>query len=465
MEINNKRMKNRVFLLLSLFSLVFAGCTSESVDPGDVSRVNIEMLGKPGTDSVRLKFVPDEGSAFFEYAIGDDIDYEAFDNGTMEGIVTVEGDAPVEVMFPDLVPATVYTVYARAYSASGQSEGVNVFKFTTEDDRFKVEIQYLLDKSAGIILSFPQEYVMCRYMLGKAEDRQSFVDGTAEDIKTVSEIDNIYVLNYFTLEPSTEYVFYAIGTDRLGYETDLFEIPFETFASDECPNAEISADIDVFSGKYVITPNDKCGKVIGHVEFTGNSDGKLSGWNNDVMNMIYTWADFEMNDTYSEMGKPLEMVFNTPDMLNDYALDVFVIVCDDQMYPKGVIYKQYKTPAFDSSLPLPVPVEVSVSDITEKGATYHFNADESILGYMYETVEADWYDDIVKNDAGWYEDYLADIFFKNGKYFHYGTGEHSFIETNGYSNFRYYAAAVSMNGNGPRKGGWGKVTLVDYTTK
>lgn len=449
-----------LFCVAAAFMAV--SCSQEAVSEGAAS-VKAEVT-YCDTVSAKVMFTPTENSAYYEYVLVEGEAYNDFANRSIDGIVRVEGNEAQEVVFPSLLPFTVYTVYAESFAEGGTSAGVTVCKFSTEDSRFNIRLNYVLDKSAGVRITFPREYYACRYYLGTAADREAFINNTL-DCQTVTDIRDFHVENYFDLTPATEYVFYAIGTDRLGLETKLFELPFTTFAESECPSVEVSSDIDIYKGKYVFTPNAKCGKVIASIQYDGLLAGYLTGFSNDIVDMLLGWEGIQWQGTSSAFGgKPLEMEYINEDLTNDFVTEAMVVVCDENMNPAGVRYFRFSTPSFDETLPLPNKVDIQVSDITSKGATYHFTADESVLGYMYDTVDADWYDDFKENDSEWYDTYLHDRFFRNGYYFHYGSGEHTWTEETGQTNYRYYAAAAPMNGNGPRKGGWGEITLVEYTT-
>lgn len=447
--------------MIVLSALVFAwSCNEEPAGMGESSGIEISLMASD-TVSARILFSPDANTSYFEYMLGTEADYEAFKNRTDGDVEKVNGCDPVEIPFPGLVPNTIYTVYAQSFADNGKSLGINAFKFITKDNRFKIEKYYVLDNTAGIRIEFANEYYSCRYYLGSAADKDAFVKGEIEG-KTIANMEKWYIANYYDLKPETDYVFYAVGTDRLGIDTDLIEIPFRTFASDECPNVTLKTEVDIYTGNYEFVPNDKCGKIIGGV-YTA---GIFSGGTEDALATLIAWDRIQWNGTESSWGgESLQLSYTTPGLANDYELDVYAVVCDKEMTPVGVKYFKVSTPSLNENLEKPNPVKVEVSDITSKGATYTFKADETVFAYMYETVEADWYDDFMENNSDWYETYLHDTFFRNGQYFHYGKEDHQWTESAGQSNFRYYAAAAPMNANGPRTAGWGDITLVSYTTK
>ena len=456
-------------LFIACAAALLAACT-EMDDPGIKAKIDISVAGSSDSTSLKILFAPDERTAWFEYAIGGENDLSAFQDGSLEGITRVDGNSSEEVLFEGLEPSTYYSIFAKAYTSDGVSGGTNVLKVSTLDTRFHVELQYLLDDVAGFKVWFPQEFYQCRYYLGSAADKEAFLSGEIEGEYLV-EISNYQCVNYTDLKPQTEYVFYAIGEDRKGAKTELWEIPAVTCSSEECPNVAVSTDIDVYQGTYTISPNSHCGKIIGFVSLKGGIGDYYGGFNYDFISMFESWATSGWLNTATSSGsEPLVLTYVTPDMWNDVELELFVVIGDSEGNSAGVKRYSFSTPSFDESLALPNPGKIEVSSISNAGAVYTMEADETAIGYFYETVDADWYDDLKASDPQWSEHYLADTFYSNysennaAGYLHYGIGQHVYAETAGKSDYRYYAAIVPFNGNGPQEGGWGETTLVEYRT-
>ena len=457
-------------ILFFVLAVVMTACQKEEW-PGVTANVKMEVAAGPDESSVTIRFIPNEETAYFDYAIGTESDLSYFEDGSLEGIQRQQGSEAFEATFSGLEQNTVYAVFARAYADNGNAAGVNVFKVYVSRDGLDVQMRYLTDVSAGFRIDCIPEYAYVRYFLGSTDDKDAFLSGE-EYGEEVAEIDEYCGVNFLSLDAETDYVFYAIGTDRFGIESELFEIPFKTLRAGEFADVSISADIDIYSGTYAVTPNEHCGKYIVHVNEEGVLSSMLNGsFRNDIPYILESWCTLGewSNNTYvSENGSPMELTLVTKDMVAGAPIDAYVSTYDKDGNLVGVKYYGYSTPAFDESLALPGKVSISVTNVSEAGATYIYTADDpNILGYFYETVEADWYDDIMENDPSWNEYYLADTFWSNYEesgMFHYGTDEFIWAETGGQSDFRYYAAAVPVNGNGPVEGGWGEVALEEYTT-
>lgn len=462
-------MRKIIFSCICMSALAVFGC--EKIEEGKIeAKVGISALDYDDSTVVKVLFSPNEATARFEYAIGLPEDIDAFSSGAMPGILSVDGNSELEASFTGLDPSSIYSVYARPYDRKGNSGGISVLKVSTADSRFKAELQYVLDVSAGFRLSMTEEIYQCRYYLGKASDRDSFLSGEIEG-GYCTEVLEYECVNYFNLDPETEYVFFAVAEDRRGAETRLWEIPIRTFSPGECPNVSISSEIDVYQGTYSAVPNDLCGRVILSVSESGTVQLICpTGFYNDLVLMLDSWSTTNFHTFESYGGTPVSMTMVTSRMLNDQPVDLYVSIYDKNDEIAGIKYFPLSTPSFDEGLEIPNPVNIEISGITSAGAVYGITADQTALGYFYETVEADWYDDLKERDPGMSEYFLAETFLSNYSennatgYLHYGNGSYTWAETSGLPDFRYYAAAVPFNANGPREGGWGKTALVEYRT-
>lgn len=450
----------RNLILYSILLLLFLSCKSEEIMPKADTSISIELVGTPDTSSVVLKFIPSASVENWMYALTENGDIEDFENETMAEINRVVGSDSCEMVFENLKPSVMYTVFAKGLDVNGYSSGVAIYRIFTADNGFKAEIQYVTDNSAGFEIKFDRNYYSCRYYLGTADDKENFLKGTLEG-STIIEMNNYRCINYFDLEPEKEYVFYCIAYDRYGIPSTLEELEVVTYAENECPNVEVMVDLNVYQGKYQIVPNDKCGKVIACVTDEGLS---FSGELDDLIYLYSTYADLGYWGTvFSLDGKPFFIENTTPEMMSGKVRDLVVVIFDKSNNPVGVKYFQYKTPEFNQSIGLPV-VEVAVHDITSKGATYSYSGDNNTFGFFYETVEADWYDDF-KETSEWSEYYMHNRLYNGGKYTLFNLGkELEWTERTGNPNFRYYACACPVNANGPVEGGWGPISLTEYTT-
>lgn len=464
----------KFLIFASAAAAVMATGCEKGTDQTVAAKIEITQVSTD-TSSITVRFTPDENAARWEYAISENNDLAAFTDGTLESIVQMDGNEAQEIKFENLEPTTIYNIYARAYTNQGVSSGVNAIKVTTDDARLNIRISYLTDNSAGFLADFPQDIYSCRYYLGTAEDKERFING---------EIEGSYVytasgINYFDLEPTTDYILYAVGTDRGGAETSLIEVPASTYSADECPNITLQTDINIYEGNYTATPNDLCGKIILTVGETAAVDIQeilSSGFNDDIVEMLVLWGEAGTHSVIAENGTPAVMDVTTYTLENSNPIEVYVVIYDKNNTVTGVKHFSYATPDLDSSLPSPNDITIDIANPTAAGAIYTFNADETVFGYFYESVEADWYDAIVDNgsdEAGtvWTEYYLPNIFYQNylanqsTGYLRMGNGEYTWAETAiVQQNTRYYAAAIPFNENGPREGGWGNLTLEEFWT-
>lgn len=451
----------KIFIAVLASAALAQGCNEDIIDPGITAAIKIEAIGSD-TSSIKVLLTPDERTASFEYAIGDDTDYNHFIDKTLEFIEQAEGNTPVEKEFTGLRPNTIYSIYAQAYTKDGNSAGISVLRVSTKDNKFKVSTQYISDVSAGFKLAFTPEYESCIYHMGTPEDKDAFMN---EEIgESVSEIDRGYeMIHYFDLEPETEYVFYAAGVDRMGIRTDLVEIPFKTQASSECPNVTVETDIDIYQGSYTITPNANASRIIGLIRAD-----KLIGMSNDLVLFLESWAEYGTDGTKEAIGgEPLSMTFTTPELQTSKQLFLYVVIYDNDGNLSGMKLFEYSTPAPDSSLEIPNPASIEVTNISSSGAVYTISADDTAFGYIYGTLTKEWYDEAIAGDS-YYEYYIHDFLFGRigtDIYFHYGNSQTNYAELAAEDLIHdYYAVAITMNANGPQEGGWGPISLEAYST-
>lgn len=447
----------------------------EQTVPADTG-MTMEIVSVSFTDCV-IKMIPDSDAISYVYAIGSDFDYNDFQNGTMadmtEGTVNEDGSA-TDVTFDNLEPNTVYTVYSRAYGKNSEPGPVNAVKVVTADDGFLVEAQYVMDRSAGFRMEFSSNYYACKYYFGKPEDREAVLSGNVE-FEYLSQT-GLYsgAYNNFELNPDTDYVFYAIAYDRTDKPTELREVPVRTAKEGECPDADMSiTNLDIYRGEYHIEPNDRCHKVTALLSKKGEHDLLISNWGWDVVGFIQNWEPLAAQGyvTIAMDGAPMDLTSTNNALSLDFEYEIYLLVYDENMEVAGLKhYGNIKTPSFNADAPTDCTVSIEVSEITSKGATYKYTIDDKTFAFMYDTVEADWFDEFSQTSS-YTEFYVHNKMFEAGMYWAYGRdvrekegGVRTFVEESGTSSFRYYAGACPMNENGPASG-WCPLVLSDaYTT-
>lgn len=443
---------------------LIVSCTKTD-DVSMLPEIRIEVMESQDSACIRVLFIPDGNTASFDYAIGSAEDLSAFASGEMDNIERITGNDETEITFDGLNSGMTYSIFAKAYAANGKAGGVSAVKASPRDMGFTAETSYVLDNSAGFRIDMSQNYFESRYYLGKAEDSSAFSSGEIYG-ELLPETNSSYFAHFFSLEPGTEYVFYAIGTDRRGMESNLIRIPFITPQSSECPNASIDADIDIYNETYIISSNSECGSITAFVAPSVTITRDYFGTSNDICSTLLLWGSVGWQGARTETGKTLEYTYLTPDMLAGESMDLYIAFTDKGGNPAGVKKYSYTTPETDRSLERPSPVDVEVTNISTAGAVYNFSADETVFGYFYDTVDAEWYDAL--DMSGQREYFLENTFYSNfvegTGYFHYGNGDFLWVETTGKSMHKYYATAIPINSNGPIAEGWGETTMIAYVT-
>lgn len=457
--------KMTVCLTASVMVAGIHSCNTVDADPyGGTASVQIEKTGSSDYTEFGVRFIPSSNTVSFRYAIGEASDFGDFVAGTMKEVVNVEGAAETDVLFDNLIPNKVYTIFAVACDENGFEGEVATAKIPTADDNFLLEIQYVTDESAGFTFTATSDYRGGRFYLGTEADRDRFINGeVGEEFKDMKS----KTANFFDLQPSTDYVFYAQAIDRAGFMSDVIEIRITTLAEGACPKGEFTYENDIYIGTYSLTPNDKCGQITAFICNEGSQDEMInsgSHWAGDIIAMMKSWESLEEYGqvTIAKNGNPLEMELITPELACDLGLEVYAMYYDNSGNVTGIYRYTAKTPSFDKGAG-EAKLTVEVSDITASGATYTYTKGENTFAFMYDSLDADWFDDFKENDPSYHEFYIHDLLFQSGKYWSYGKDVTTFKEETGTPGTRLYAAGCPMNVNGPN-GGWGQLVLEEYTT-
>lgn len=456
-------------IIAAILAAAVFGC--QKTEPQDLpvkATVSIEKVSNSSPSECTMRFVPTEDAVSFYYAIGESGDFESFRNGTMPEMVKVEGNEPLEVTFTDLDSRHIYTVFAKADDANGTDGTVYMYRVMTADAFYMVEPYYIMDESAGFKISFTNDYYDSEYYLGKPGERDAFMSGSVETERLGDVSVQWFIVNFFDLEPSTDYVLYVKGYNRAG-QYEYRELAVTTKGAEETPKVTLESEINIYKGSYTLTGNSLTGKITAFILDLGAYDHVIFnelGFAGDIITVANNWSETAFNGAVSSTDGVLKIEHITPELMLDRQMEMYVVVTDKDMNPVGVQHFTFSTPSKNSSAPK-CTVDVKVSDITSKGATYTYTADENTFAFMYDTVDAAWYDQL-KESPEWSEFYLHNTLFTAGQYWAYRpdteNGVREFIEATGTPNTRYYAAACPMNENGPNGDGWQKEVLVEYTT-
>lgn len=467
-------MKKKLFLI-GMALVALAGCSrTPEVEPEVVVEVEnspgllLTKVGSTLKNRFEVKITPNSTTAMYEYALclfEDRQALESFEKGTLEKTVRVNNGDEAQIAFEGLVPETNYTVYARGYDAEGNNSAVAMLSArTNSEDNFITGVQYVTNTSAGFTVITSPDCYKFDYALGKAGDRAKFENGSLDGLQTKEESFE-YTFNYFDLEPDTEYLFFTRGYDRAGNSYDIYETEIRTYADGASPDIVFTKETDAFWGEYVFTPNKMCGKIIAFVSPAGKYEEAIYSdlmRRGDIVGTLEDWSQLENPMALSATDSPLGLFYQTPGLLTDVELESYVLIYGNDRKPFGVKKFSFKNCEYDSDLPQP-EVSVAIKDITTVGATYEFTIDENTLGFLFDTIDADWYDEF-KTTAEFYPEYLRELFIGRGYYWRYKTDLRPFMETAGAKGKRYYVAVCPMNGNGISDSAWGELYLKEFTT-
>lgn len=458
-------MKKTVSFLL-LFPLVFLqACTDDWMAPVSEASLNVEFSENEEGSRI-LRIVPNESTVRFEYFMDEGVsDLDAFVSGDCPSIF-VEGNEPLELLLEDMsFENGTCAVLARAFDAEGRPSPVFSKSVTDGNVGFSVEMTYLTESSAGFLVRCNSDFENVRYYLGEKSEKEAFESGEIEGeyIHNILEYSGV---NYFDLEPGTEYVFYTVAYDRGGiplYE----EFPFTTYSSQaDCPSANYEmVSSDAYKTVFKIVPNEKAYMVAAIVLEKDNATDSqvLYGPANGrgyLEQVFLGWINIEKMKASVDKEFDYEWVNQTFTL--DMECEIFLALFDESgdmtgLYRHDIVVSPYVEDAGMSS------VELQLSNITSKGATYTITANENTMGFYYDTVDAIWFDQM-KESPSYNEFFIHEMLYKSYSSFSYGKQQFVYSEVSGNPNTRYYATACPVNINGPLKG-WGDAVMIEFTTK
>lgn len=463
---SNKIYYSILMLLIAVTSLT--GCKEDITHTEYLTTpsLKLEYAGEKGTDWLTVKITPNKYAKSYWYAIGTEADRESFEDGTYAGLHKGHGSDELSYTFTYLEPETKYTIFAIPFDADDKPGTLSMIKVETYTDAFAVEKARVMVNSATFTFKSTGDYCSYVYAVGKPGDKEAFENGTLEGIVQRDEYTE-YSATVFDLKPETEYIFYAMGYDRLGRPTRTFEYPFKTLSAAEYP-AVTSQKVefaDLLYTNYSVTVNEHCFRV-----------GLLideQGYRDDVIYNVWGGRVLEMMDMWNKLGNlnivgrapvvGLEMrtdaLFVSEDPFDKYY-DVYAVLYDKNNEPFSVERFQYKTPSFDATA-APATVDVTVTEITAVGATYTIKPSSNAVGVVFETFDADWFDTSVANGTLTEKDILTYLRI----HFFYGNNVNTFVETTvtEHPAQRAYVIAGAINKNG-FVNGMSELKKVEYTT-
>lgn len=458
-------------LALVCLSPVFAvSCNDKIICPDCVTlpSVSITLLETDDWSQCRVRFTPSEGTERFIYYIGQEEELSAFENGTLEGVDTLNTCKEQEVIFYDLELKKEYCIFARAYDGIGNAGGTAVERFFNGTD-IRISSQYVTATSAGIRISLNDAWYGCRYYLGTPSEKESFMSGEMEGAYLLEK--NEYVVNRFDLQPATEYVLYVLPENRMGVEYELMEYGFVT------PEKGAAADItlefpvrNVYEITARMTPNRYCSKLSAAI-FTdgGESDfssflGRLGVYGGDVAKLFEN-----IKSVSSYNGNPLDATMSGI-LTCSRTLYLAVAMYDTAGELVGVQYHSYSTPEFDSSYgeaTASVEILQTVNGGSDWGDRHSFKSiitpNEETMGYFVKWMEAGSYNRILAEQED-PDTYIRNSLVKNFDQFVYGNYPIAYTK----DRLAHYQTEICIvvcpfNGNGIE--GWGPITAHFFEIK
>lgn len=461
-------MKKTAFLtIITVILMVIQSCTKDENPKSPVSAASVTITTNVDENGNQIVTItPNEQSAKVDYALATDGSIEKFENGEM-GIMTSEGNSPVEIEVSELEARTYYTIVAKAYDNAGIGSPTAMIIVSTYPDDINIESSYITESSAGFTIYATSNLTDITYYLGNESDRETFFNGEDTYDEIVESILEFQGANYFGLESGKEYIFFVKAKDRNGIPVKK-EFAFSTYSSsDECPSVKYEiVSSDTYRTTYRLTGNDKTLRTAAFphmLDLDATSTQVLYGSGNGRGNLKYvfnSWLSINFNLKQSESNAPFEFSIDNTAFTNDAAVDLYLVAIDSNgeiasIYKENITVAQFDENAGDATC------EIEIKNITSSGATYTFTPGANTMAVFYETVEGDWFDDFSQT-SDYNEFYMHNRFFNGEGYFIYGKESFEMKEESATPDTKYYAMACPMNDNGLK--GWGKLEMKEYRT-
>ena len=270
-------MKKTLFRVLSIALATTIGFSASSCGNDDPDSIPVEMtitIGDVTQTTVAATITPSKNAAKYSYAIGEQGDLDAFNNGTLAGIVNVTGDQPTTLTFTDLDEETDYVIFTNGINTA-QQVGATATKTARTLDATTPGVKIKFDDIstvAAIITTKPNSLVSKYYTVSVgANVYESFVDalGGGDKIEfmetlvlfELASIHSATATEMWQLEgsPDFESVFVVLVFDQNGDPVELIEKeykapPFIDGLSEAGASITIS-NITASSAKIKITPD------------------------------------------------------------------------------------------------------------------------------------------------------------------------------------------------------------------
>ena len=475
-------MKDKFFLhiyiyLLAIIPIVLiTSCDAEEKDPLIAPSVFIDRLITASSNELVMVFTPSESTVRFEYAIGDESDLNNFLSGSMSGIKEVEGNDKQSITFSDLDENKEYSIFARAYNADGKPGPVAAIRTRTRKpiNNFEVNRRYLTSNSVAFTVKSTSEYYKFDFALGKESDKEIFESGAIDGFETKQDISE-YTANYFLLSPSTSYTFFVRGYDRQsGQVSETREYQFTTSARGTVPSIDFDIKYqDLYSGDYTFTPNEHCGKFSVFIslkdEYKNIIEDEMT-WRGDMLDMLESWTKGSYIEISKSAGGPLAVSEVTGSLINGliadpfgYPMEAYALLYDKENKIYGVEKFEFQSTSYNENVG-EAKAELKITNITKNGAFYEFFPNEHAMGILFETFDAEWYENLLQSPS-YYDGYIENFLFytQGGWIYTHGVISATVPERSAESGRRYYVCYLPMNFNGPNSG-WGKLQKVMYQT-
>lgn len=446
--------------LLLLVLLITACDEKEKIlfENPSLPTVSIKIVEYTST-SVTVKLLQSDKSTGLSYAIGDDSDRDAFEDGSLTSVQTIDKGGEQEIKFEDLEYNSTYTIFARAYDQNKTLGPVAQKTIITSDaapeDKYPIIIETVYATNTSLAVSVDAEgYYKFVYALGNAKDYEAFEAGTFPGI---FEREDLYkfTLNFFDLEAHTDHTLFLRAYRRNNEVTNIITTDLSTIAKGIAPEVDLSVlSQDLYMGKYELTPNQHCSKF----GFIANKKGERDNYINNPMmyngNMLQALKAYADNIYYNPLVMSEEKTsfeYVTPDLLFEDEHELYILLYDENDNAVAVQKEIIKTPAYTSDAPEAHITTIEITEATTQYVSVKITPDENTMMTMYALLDANSFQDLMDQSDDEIASFLWEGRNSGTSRADYGSDPFEFTIYN-QPGTESYVVACPMNINGPIKG-------------
>jgi hypothetical protein len=449
-------MKRLIYRVMAVAAMLLAvGCNGGD-DPKDnpSQEIKVDILKFTATDkTVEATFAPSAAVASYTVAIGQEEDLADFEAGTLESIHTFDNNSAADYTFTNLEPATSYTVFARGVGKDGTVGKTSTLAVLTIEEQFDLTIaiteETVVEEYAKFTFTPGVDVAKYSVALGKASDQAAFEAGTLAGIVNYNA-GTKQTQGFDKLTPNTEYTLFAQAQNQAGKKGEVVTYAITTQKDEYKLEFKVN-DINALVTNFTINMPATVTKYMYYFTLQDywNADASYETKVADIEEGGYEDSE-SFTDNLTLLGTLNEGFW-------------FVAVSYDANGGKHVNEFSFTTPSFNSSLPTPSPLTVTVGELTSTTASFNITMGANTLGFAFWIYDQSQYDTLF--NSGGLAAVTQDLLNSATYYGYISTQNYTSAEYS-WSGFKagqsYVHCAIPLNGNGVQ--GTGDIDVLPFVS-